>query len=217
VVFAGGWWLTRGGFPRPQAKPVVVAPAAATVTEPTAPVEPVPPIAPAAAPTVTEPAAPAVQPAAVEREARESEAAARRARLASKPVQSGAQTAAEPALEDGTRARQRASETPAAAEAPAMTIKPRVDPANLPDIPSREDVIAALEPLRPAINECVRGTHGVAQLDITVASTGSVSHAVVGGDFAGTPEGSCIARATRNAQFTPFKKPRFRVIYPFSL
>jgi hypothetical protein len=87
----------------------------------------------------------------------------------------------------------------------------------LPDIPSREDVISALEPLRGAIGDCVQGRRGVAQLDITVASTGSVSHAVVGGDFAGTPEGSCIARATRTAQFTPFKKPRFRVIYPFGL
>jgi hypothetical protein len=40
---------------------------------------------------------------------------------------------------------------------------------------------------------------------------------VVGGDFAGTPEGSCIARVARTAQFVRFAKPRFRVIYPFSL
>ena len=64
---------------------------------------------------------------------------------------------------------------------------------------------------------CAHGMQGTAQLDITVADTGFVTSAVVGGDFAGTPEGSCIARAVRSAQFAPFKKPRFRLIYPFSL
>ena len=87
----------------------------------------------------------------------------------------------------------------------------------LPDTPSRDDVKAALVPLWPAVTECAHGQRGMAQLDITVTSSGQVSHAVVGGDFAGTPEGSCIARAARTAQFTPFKKPRFRVIYPFQL
>ncbi len=42
-------------------------------------------------------------------------------------------------------------------------------------------------------------------------------HAVVAGDFAGSPAGSCIARVVRTARFAPFSKPRFRVIYPFSL
>jgi hypothetical protein len=97
-----------------------------------------------------------------------------------------------------------------------VAVAPRLPAGELPEIPSRDNVLAALEPLRKGIGECAHGQHGVAQLDITVAGNGVVTHAVVGGDFAGTPEGSCIARVARAAQFVPFAKPRFRVIYPFS-
>jgi hypothetical protein len=89
--------------------------------------------------------------------------------------------------------------------------------AQLPEIPSRDEVRAALAPLRSGVDKCAHGRSGVAQLDITVANTGSVTSAVVGGDFAGSTEGSCIARVARTAHFVRFKKPRFRIIYPFSL
>jgi hypothetical protein len=85
------------------------------------------------------------------------------------------------------------------------------------ETPTRREVLDALEPLRPAVERCANGQHGVAQLDITVVNTGTVTHAVVAGDFAGTPAGSCIALAARGAKFAPFQKPRFRVIYPFAL
>lgn len=87
----------------------------------------------------------------------------------------------------------------------------------MPDTPTREDVTRALDVVRPQVSACTGGKHGVAEVDLTVLSAGDVSHVVVTGDFAGTPEGSCIAREVRAARFSPFLKPRFRLIYPFQL
>ena len=87
----------------------------------------------------------------------------------------------------------------------------------LPEVPVRADVVAALEPLREEVQTCAGGRHGVAQVDVSVNGSGAVAHAVVGGDFAGSAEGSCIARALRKARFHPFQQARFRVLYPFSI
>ena len=92
-----------------------------------------------------------------------------------------------------------------------------IDPATLPEIPERSGVISELEGLRSAMTQCAGGRRGVAELDLRIANTGRIAHAVVGGDFAGTPEGSCIARAVRRARFGPFRKARFRIIYPYKL
>ena len=211
AVFVGGWYLTRGGYARTQPKPAVVS-AAAHNAQPSGPSNLAP--APTAALSTPEPATTAADRALTASEqAERTRRATRRPRTGSQTGPGGTQVEDETA-DDGNEA---TGADPTASAPPALKIQPRVDPADLPDIPSRDDVISALEPLRRAIGECVHGKRGVAQLDITVSSSGSVSHAVVGGDFAGTPEGSCIARATRTAQFTPFQKPRFRVIYPFSL
>jgi hypothetical protein len=87
----------------------------------------------------------------------------------------------------------------------------------LPDAPSREQVIGAVGAIRSELAQCAAGRGGVAQLDLTVANTGRVVHALVIGDFAGTPQGSCMARALRKASFPRFKQDRFRVLYPVSL
>jgi hypothetical protein len=42
-----------------------------------------------------------------------------------------------------------------------------------------------------------------------------VTSANVGGSFAGTPAGSCIARAVRGARVPGFERPTFTVNYPF--
>jgi hypothetical protein len=42
-----------------------------------------------------------------------------------------------------------------------------------------------------------------------------VTSANVGGSFAGTPAGSCIARVVRRASVPPFTRPTFTVNYPF--
>lgn len=227
VVGGGGWLLTRGGYSgmRTQGQaPAAAARPAPSAVGPRAPSDLAP--APAAALTSPEP------PRADDAQQEPAEARVERApseRTASKPAARRGRTGAKsvpaanaPGDAQGASAqRQGAMDTPGATGAPVLTVRPRTEPetatGNMPDIPSREAVIDALEPLREAMSACVRGQHGVAQLDITVSGAGYVTHAVVGGDFAGTPDGSCIARAARGAKFAPFKKPRFRVIYPFSL
>jgi hypothetical protein len=91
-----------------------------------------------------------------------------------------------------------------------------VDPER-PETPSRDDVVAALEPLRDAVQTCAQGRVGVAEVDISVRSSGAIAQVIVGGDFAGSSQGSCIARTLRRAHFRPFAQPRFRVLYPFQL
>jgi hypothetical protein len=46
-------------------------------------------------------------------------------------------------------------------------------------------------------------------------SSGCVTTANVAPPFAGTPAGSCIARAVRGASVPPFTRPTFSVNFPF--
>jgi hypothetical protein len=111
-------------------------------------------------------------------------------------------TAALPRLEASARPK----------KAPAEALVPE-----RPETPSREDVVRALQPLRAALQACAAGRSGVAELDLTIVGSGAVAQAVVGGDFRGGPEGSCIARTIRLARLPAFKQARFRILYPFSL
>jgi cytoskeletal protein RodZ len=87
----------------------------------------------------------------------------------------------------------------------------------MPTGPTRSEVVARLESVRSSVQTCAAGRSGVADLDITIAHTGIVMHVLVGGDFAGTTEGSCIARAVRQARFPQFKQERFRLLYPYAI
>jgi hypothetical protein len=112
--------------------------------------------------------------------------------------------------------------TPAPAPAPPPT-QAAVAPApteraeSLPDTPDRDAIQQALGAVTPAVQACGAGEHGVADVDIVIASSGRVTTATVNGRFAGTPIGSCIARAVRGARFAPFAQPRYEVTYPFHL
>ncbi len=204
VVGAGGWLVTRGGFRRSVAPASAMAPAtAAPVTEPLPTA--VPPAPATSAPSESAPAASSTVASSALHAARETHAAHSRS-SSSHPRE----TEPDPA-----------PPAPAAPQEPVLRVSPQgaapQAAAQPSETPTRREVLDALEPLRPAVERCARGQHGIAQLDITVVSSGAVTHAVVAGDFAGTPEGSCIALAARKAQFAPFQKPRFRVIFPFSL
>lgn len=103
-----------------------------------------------------------------------------------------------------------AAEAPLEAPAPAA-----VDP-DLPEVPTRESVVAAMADVRPALETCAAERHGDAPVRLMVASTGRVRNAVVSGSFVGTPEGSCIARALRGAHFPPFAQESLEISYPFT-
>ena len=112
-----------------------------------------------------------------------------------------------------------------ASQAPVQGPKPKPEAATpdvaataqLPEQPSRSDVLNRLESVRSSVRACAAGRSGVADLDITIANTGLVMHVLVGGDFAGTTEGSCIARAVRGARFPTFKQDRFRLLFPYAI
>ena len=103
-----------------------------------------------------------------------------------------------------------APSAPAAAAAPVGA----QSGAALPAAPTREQVAAGFELVRAQLVQCAAGQHGVAQLAVTIANTGRISHALVEGAFSGTPEGSCMARAVRGARFPQFGQPSLKVSYP---
>lgn len=99
---------------------------------------------------------------------------------------------------------------PAAIETPASS-------ADLPAKPSREQVTAALNAVLPELQRCVGDRHDTADVTLTVRPGGFVSYAVVAGPYAGSAEGSCIARAVKAAKFPAFSDPSLRITYPFQL
>jgi hypothetical protein len=86
--------------------------------------------------------------------------------------------------------------------------------ANLPEAPTRNDVLNAMRSVAGAVNACANGQTGTATVSITFASNGRVTTATVAPPFSG-PAGSCIARAVRSATVPPFSRPTFQVNYPF--
>lgn len=88
----------------------------------------------------------------------------------------------------------------------------------LPATPTRDEVRRVMGALTPAVTACAAGTHGRVTVTVVVAGeTGHVRSAVVSGDYAGTPEGSCIARAVREAELAPFSRSTFTITYPFAV
>ena len=100
---------------------------------------------------------------------------------------------------------------------PSQLRRRRCRPTEVCEAPSRSDVIAGLDGVRSSVQACADGRSGVAEVDLTIAANGVVTNALVGGDFRGTPQGSCIARAVRKARFPKFTKDSFRLLYPYSL
>ena len=83
--------------------------------------------------------------------------------------------------------------------------------------PSRDEVMRGLAGLRSQLIECAAGRHGVVNTHVTIAPTGRVTYSLIGGDFVGSPEGSCMARALRSATFPSFTGPSLKVLFPYSL
>jgi hypothetical protein len=84
--------------------------------------------------------------------------------------------------------------------------------------PSRDEVVAAMRAIAPQVASCGGGARsGVAEVRVRVGSSGRVQSSVVVGQFAGTPEGSCIARAVRGARLPAFRADSFDFTYPFRL
>ena len=87
---------------------------------------------------------------------------------------------------------------------------------DLPEVPSRDQVQAAFTQVLPTLRACT-SLHGAVPIRVTISGSGRVTTAVVQGNFAGTPEGSCLARAVRTAHLPAFREARLSVNYPFVL
>lgn len=105
---------------------------------------------------------------------------------------------------------------PSPRRAPAAATEPAIDPS-LPEAPSREQVAASFEAIASTVRSCTAQPLGMVPVRITVASSGRVTTALVTGRLAGTPEGSCIARAVRTARLPAFRQERLVIDYPFQL
>lgn len=147
---------------------------------------------------------PSASGASVDAEALEAERRARAERRA-------ARARAEPAYEPPKEAAQTAPSEPVQPAAPSGSR------AGLPERPTRDQVAAALNAVLPDLQKCVGDRHDTAEVTLTVRSGGFVSYAIVTGAYAGSPEGSCIARSVKNAKFPPFRDDSLRVTYPFQL
>jgi hypothetical protein len=190
LIAVGGWWYTAGSFNRSE------------VSQAPAPLQPQ---------ATSQPLATLPQPIS------------RPAPLVSAPAQPEASSTpvVEAPAENGL-----APKSTSAGKGKALAIggralhskaAPKPLTGDIPQTPSRTDVLHKLEAVRPSVRACAAGRSGVADLDITVAHSGVVTHVLVGGDFAGTTQGTCIARAVREARFDSFKQERFRLLFPYAI
>ncbi|MBL8679242.1 MAG: hypothetical protein JNK05_08760, partial [Myxococcales bacterium] len=100
---------------------------------------------------------------------------------------------------------------------PANNPTPTPSSGGGPETPARSDVGSAMRGVQPAVRACASGQPGPAMITVVFASSGRVTTATVAAPFAGTPAGSCMARAVRAATVPPFTRPTFQVQYPFAL
>jgi predicted Zn finger-like uncharacterized protein len=203
--------------------PEPAAPAPLPTTQPEAAPTPTP--APEAAPTPAPAAAPAQNDQPRERERprdRAPSAAARTAPAAApssapspspspSPAPSRPRPAASGSLDDlmNSVARPTAGSNNNAAPAAAAS--------NVPEMPARPAVASAMRGVGPAVRACGTGSGGTATVTVVFNNQGRVNTANVAPPFAGTPVGSCIARAVRDAHLPPFSRPTFSVTFPFAL
>jgi len=103
-------------------------------------------------------------------------------------------------------------------KAPAKAPPPPAAGGGGPATPSRADISAGMNGVAGAVRACGGGQSGTAMIRVTISNSGRVTNAAVTGPpFAGTPAGSCMARAVRGASFPRFTNPSLTVSYPFTI
>ncbi|MCU0663821.1 MAG: zinc-ribbon domain-containing protein [Myxococcota bacterium] len=81
---------------------------------------------------------------------------------------------------------------------------------------SREAVQGGLNGVAAAVKRCGQGETGSITIQVVISPSGRVSSATPMGSYAGTPVGSCAARAAQAARF-PKSSKELTVKYPFKL
>jgi hypothetical protein len=80
-----------------------------------------------------------------------------------------------------------------------------------------DDFKAGMAAITPAAKNCYKGTQGTATVKLVIAPTGKISKVTVGGQFAGTPEGECVANAVKGASFPAWDGGPESFSYPILL
>lgn len=113
--------------------------------------------------------------------------------------------------QDETCARARAAETVAAGDS--------AEDGNLPENLSTAAIATSMRQIQPDVMACFEKFHvpGNAQLAYIVGGNGLVQSIRITGAFDGTPTGSCVLDAGKNAKFARFKAARQSFTYPFLL
>jgi hypothetical protein len=89
---------------------------------------------------------------------------------------------------------------------------------DLPETPTRRQVLTTLRALEGEVRACGVGESGTVETRVVVAgATGRVSSARVSGDFAGTPVAGCVAEVVETARFPRFGRERFEIAFPYRL
>lgn len=86
--------------------------------------------------------------------------------------------------------------------------------ANIPSLPSREQVQRMMASANSQIQECLGDRHGLAELHVSLSPAGRVTAVRVAGALAGTPEGSCVARVLRSTPSPEFWMESFSFEFP---
>ncbi len=90
---------------------------------------------------------------------------------------------------------------PTHGDGPEPSTEPAVEESPAPVGPDRDEVQRVMEAIRPALAQCAAGGHGLTQVQLTVTPNGRARAIRIAGPFAGSTEGSCMARAARGARF----------------
>ncbi|MDJ0764643.1 MAG: hypothetical protein QNJ97_16815 [Myxococcota bacterium] len=80
----------------------------------------------------------------------------------------------------------------------------------------RSDVQAGMRSVAARVRQCAKEKRGTITLKVVIGPTGRVITAVATGPFAGTPVGTCAAKAVRSARF-PKSDQNLTIRYPFKL
>ena len=76
-------------------------------------------------------------------------------------------------------------------------VKPKLEKTSL----SQPDFKTGISAVSARAQGCFKGTQGTAMVKMSIAPDGSVAKATVTGQFAGTPEGTCVEGAVKSAKF----------------
>jgi predicted Zn finger-like uncharacterized protein len=91
--------------------------------------------------------------------------------------------------------------------------------SNLPDQLDKGAIVGGMSKIKAKVADCYVQfkVPGLANVSVTIGHNGRISSASVSGSFSGTPTGSCVEKAVKQASFGQFKGSPQTINYPFML